>query len=127
MRISVNRVFDDSQVAKTQAYQDLKPYVDYQQRVNDEQIRLSQGNIGFLTNIDCDFITVALKDNEYTTVSVRKQPIGMWVIKQDPLTYPIERPLMWRLTEQGEVQVAVTFTAPDTSTKVNTTIIALFS
>lgn len=127
MKITFGRIFEQSLIAGTKAFDELRPFLEWVQQVIDTLARAMTNGITFADNIDAQWSTQTLK-SQTTAASVefrtRKRPLALLVASQSPTSNPVVT-FTWDILANSNVQANFVFSAAPTD-GVNITFLAIF-
>lgn len=128
MKITYGRIFETALVGKTQAFQELQPFVEWAQQAIDNITRAIAGSLSIADNLDASVTTQKAK-GATTSVTLefkaKKPPLALMVAAQAP-TAPAITSMAWQQLANGNTQAILTFSAAPT-TGVDVRFLAFYS
>lgn len=115
MKITFGRLFETSLIAKSKAFKELQPLIEWLQQAIDNLARVNTGAVTLSDNIDSNFYTLNIKSaslNVSQEFRLNKVPVALVVAKQTPITPQITS-FSWQVLPNGNCQANFIFaTAP---------------
>lgn len=126
-KLTVPRLFDTSVVANTKAFQELSKFFEYMAQFTDNISRVVRNGVSVGDNLDATVRVQALRHNQDSVVSIgTRRPILVLVGRQAPVT-PAIATFTWTFDNDGNLVLRATFTDPNFTGSIDTTILAIFS
>jgi hypothetical protein len=121
MKITFGRIFETSLIGKTQAFQEMQPFVEWIQSSVDNIARALTGNLSVADNMDAA-TTVQSAKGTATSVTLefklKRAPMSLTVASQSPVS-PAITSMAWQQLANGNTQAILTFaTAPNNGVEV---------
>jgi hypothetical protein len=123
-KITIQRTYDKSQIANTDAGKQLDPFVDSQLSVNELVLRTLRNGVSFGDNVYCLVKDLELRHNTPQTVGIDK-PVDMILVGRNySKDYPLSAPLHWYYNDQNQVVVIAQFSgSPTIAIKIRTVLL----
>jgi hypothetical protein len=126
-KLPISRIFDTAIIAKTKAFAELEPFINWIQETQDTFFRAINGKLTLGDNIDAQLFTVRLRGNsvdQSVSLGLRARPVALFIGKQNPIT-PRFSSYAWQIGQNGQTEISVTFLSPPVN-GVDITIVAFF-
>ncbi len=125
-KLTIARVFEQSQIAATNAFKDLAPFFDYFGQLTDNVVRILTNGVSLSDNIDGKSFTHKLKHNQPLNISMTKRPVEVRIQKKVPMT-PSITSFDWQINGDETIQLLVKFDDVNFSDAIDVTFYAHFS
>lgn len=130
MKLTLPRIFDATRILSTQAGQQIQELIQFCQTAFEQLIRLSRNGITFEDNIKCQVSTVTLQHGKAQSLSVSGTATDLWstrVFDSSKGTEALSRPLEWRFTNDGKLEVTANFVSADSARQIPVRLIILLA